>query len=296
MEACITEAYASFGVAPLGGASLDGWSKLADFQRCPYRYWLIHEQPKTDDLVSVGAKPVALELGSLFHAMLALHYMPASYGPYPTPYALAERVASFGATVETVDEAKRLYNAYFCHYGNAADEKFTPLGVEVPCGLSEVHTSRLDLVASIGGATWIVEHKTASRETRDVLEGWWLDGEIIGEVLAYRISNFTDKYGPLAGVLVNITIKTKEPKFRRVEVVVTDDQLERYARDVDWWRKHRRQMRLDPNGYWPRKLQGCIGRYDTCTFWDHCRDANATDDARLNRLLTQSLEKGETDK
>src|SRR5262249_3347476 len=157
------------------------------------------------------------------HAMLACHYLTSGNSGselYPTPYALAERVLSVGGDQTIIDECKRLYAAYFNQYGNVADEGVKPLGVELPCGIEGIHTSRLDLLANIGDSTWIVEHKTASRESRDVIEGWWLDGEIIGEVYAYKLSKLEQLYGPLAGVIVNITIKTQVPKFRRVEVVV----------------------------------------------------------------------------
>lgn len=311
IEQCIREAYESFGVPPLGGASTDGWSKLADYQRCPYRYWLLYEQPPnvsflTDEKNGVEV-PAALELGALFHSMLAMHYSQNAksmlFSPtesmlfsdtksmlFPTPYALAERVAALGGNLAIVDEAKRLYGAYFGQYGNPQDEGITSLAVELGAGIEGIHTCRYDLLAERKDAgVWIIEHKTASSETRQVLEGWWLDGEILGEVYAYKLSGLDKVYGPLVGVCVNITFKTKVPKFRRVEVVVTDDLVEAYARDIAWWKGSRSACKS--TGQWPRKLQGCISRYDTCTFFDHCRNADATDSERLQRMLELSLKR-----
>lgn len=291
IEQCIREAYESFGVPPLGGASTDGWSKLADYQRCPYRYWLLHEQPKVEPEGGNVEVPAALELGALFHSMLAMHYSQNIKSPlFPTPYALAERVAALGGNLAIVDEAKRLYAAYYNQYGNPQDEGISTIAVELGAGIEGIHTCRYDLLAERKDAgVWIIEHKTASSETRQVLEGWWLDGEILGEVYAYKLSGLDKVYGPLVGVCVNITFKTKVPKFRRVEVVVTDDLVEAFARDIAWWKGSRSACKS--TGVWPRKLQGCISRYDTCTFFDHCRNADATDSERLQRMLELSLKR-----
>ncbi len=181
---------------------------------------------------------------------------------------------------------------YFNRYNNPSTEGIQPLAIELGAGVEGIHTCRYDMLASINGGTWIVEHKTASRESRDVIESWWNDGEIIGEVYGYKLSGLEKVYGPLVGVLVNIVIKTKEPKFRRVEVVIPDSLVDRYARDRQYWAVARDTARQTAN--WPRKLQGCISRYDTCTFWDHCRNADETDSNRLLGLLTASIEKGKT--
>jgi hypothetical protein len=298
IEQALTAAYKSFNVPALGGASVNGWSKLYDFQRCPYRYNLLHNQQELLELSSVS-KPASLELGSMLHSMLAMHYirsMPtAKYNvatdagriAWPTPYALAERVISLEANPAIVDEARRLYSAYFNHYGNAETEGWQPLAIELDAGDPRIHTCRFDMVARINGGVWIVEHKTASRESRDVIEGWWLDGEILGEVYGYRLSQLNEVYGPLVGVLVNIVVKTQVPKFRRVEVVVTDEVLKQYAQDSLYWRSER--YKCSRENRWPKKLAGCIGRYDTCAFFDHCRDADNTDSDRLKRMLELSL-------
>lgn len=292
MDELIIEAYKSFNVAPLGGASGDGWSKMNDFQRCPYRYWLLHEPKKIPLTQLSGETPTALALGSLFHSALAMHYMPvlvprAGNNEYPTPFALLHRIESLGGNKDIVNTCIDLYGAYFNKYHAPHDEGMVPLGIEVLAGDPSKHTCRLDMVAKHNGGIWIVEHKTSSRETREVTEGWWLDGEILGEVYGWKLSGLDHVFGPLTGVLVNIVIKTTVPKFRRVEVVVTDKLLEAYKNDLAFWRGFRQSMR--DLGKWPRKLNGCIGRYGMCEFWDHCRDADSTDDERLNRMLQLSI-------
>lgn len=292
IDQCLIEAYASFNVPPLGGASNDGWSKLSDYQRCPYRYYMLHEAPKTAEAPFYVA-PESLEIGSLMHAMLAMHYMKGMRGVtnYPTAYALAERVRSLNASPGIVDECKRLYAAYANHYQNPHDEGLQPLAVEYPAGVDGIHTCRYDMLAKRDGGVWNYETKTASRETREVTEGWWLDGEIIGQHYAYKLSGLDKLFGPLIGTCINIIIKTQVPKFRRVEVVIPDDVLDAYIADSKFWRGQRDSMRA--MRYFPRKLQGCIGRYSMCELWDHCRNADATDSERLTRMLQLSIDKNE---
>lgn len=300
IQRCMDKAYESFGVPPLGGASQDGWSKMADFQRCPYRYWAMHEQPKDSGLIPMGGTPVALELGALFHALLACHYIGScptgAYSEnYPTAFELINRMRSLGANETIMAEGERLYIAYFNHYSNPHAEGISPLAIELPAGTEGIHTCRFDMLSHHDGNTsgvWIDEHKTASRETRDVLESWWNDGEIIGEVYGYKLSGLEAVYGPLIGVSVNIVIKTKEPKFRRVEVVIPDSLVERYANDRAYWAGDRKAMHRA--GAFPRKLAGCIGRYDMCSLWDHCREAETTDSGRMMSLLQASIDKNAT--
>lgn len=299
IQQCIDKTYASYNVPSLGGASVDGWSKISDYMRCPYRYWALHGQPTQliDALIPLGPKPVALELGALFHALLACHYIGSvpgaanaiSYPEYPTAFEFIERMRTLGADESILTEAQRLYIAYYNHYGNSHDDGLQPVAIELAAGLEKIHTCRFDMLAyDKAGGLWIVEHKTASRESRDVLESWWLDGEIIGEVYGYELSGLAKQFGLLVGVLVNIVIKTTVPKFRRVEVVIPPDLLARYASDRTYWGQARELNKLAQ--HWPRKLQGCISRYDTCSLWDHCRDAETTDSGRMMNLLQRSID------
>ena len=210
MAQALKTAFASFGCEPLGGPSEDGWSKMLDFQRCEYRYYLKHE---------LGAVPIggdartALEIGELIHACLALHYcraLPEGYPGWranpPSPLLLLDTLENLGVDMVALQTARRLYYGYAEHYVN---EDIQPVAIEFPFGKVGDHTCRYDMLAVHQGALWVYEHKSASSESADVLEGWWLDGEIIGEVYVARKYQIEKLFGmPLAGVLINLMFKT----------------------------------------------------------------------------------------
>jgi len=124
-------------------------------------------------------------------------------------------------------------------------------------------------------AEGIITHNSARAMTAEVLESWWLDGEILGELYAWKLSNLSEKFGaPLAGVMINIVSKTNPPACRRLEVVVPPVVLDGFQRDRQWWAQQREHMRR--TSQWPRSLHGCISRYEMCHYWSHCRDEDAS--------------------
>ena len=272
MAKAIELAFQSFGCEPLGGPSNDGWSKIADLQRCAYRYYLRHELQAT---VGDGAAPGALEVGSLYHASLALHYcrqLPEGFPGWrpnpPPPMDFVERVGELNADAAYVAEARRLLYGYLEHH---SPDDLEPVAVEYGAGIEGIHTCRFDMLAWRDGALWNVEHKTSAFESAQGNEAWWLDGEIIGEVYAWKLANLERLFGaPLAGVIINLAFKSKPPKYKRLDVVVPDKVLETYARDRQFWSQQREHFRRA--GHWPKSLWGCNARYDTCTYFEHCRD------------------------
>lgn len=278
MDLALARSFAAFDCEPLGGQSGDGWSKIGDLQRCPYRYYLRHEIGAIPVGASSPSGSAALEIGGLTHALLALHYcrmLPAGYpgsrkNP-PPPLDFLDRVQAAGADIHFVSEARRLFYGYLEHYGV---EDIHPVAIEYQAGIPGVHTCRFDMLAWKDGQLWNVEHKTASAETADVMNSWWLDGEIIGEVYGWKLSGLDKVFGaPLAGVMINMLFKTKPVRYRRLEVVIPDNVLAQYEQDRRFWAASREHFRK--TGYWPRALHGCMSRYDLCLFWDHCRDADA---------------------
>ncbi len=283
MNDVLPEAFRALGCEPLGGPSTDGWSKMNDFLRCPYRYYLRHQQNaiiKPDALIRAAPAP---EVGGLVHACLALHYcrlLPEGYPGWrkdpPSPLDLLDEVQKRGAELAYVQEARRLYYGYSEHYGAEGPEYgFEPVAVEMGAGIEGIHTCRYDMLAWNQGALWIYEHKTAHAETADVLEGWWLDGEILGEVYGFQLSKLDEVFmGKLVGVVINLLFKTTPPKFRRLEIVFPQKIIDSFAADRQHWGQQREHYRR--KGHWPRSLQGCMSRYDMCQYWAHCRDEDAS--------------------
>jgi hypothetical protein len=277
MAAALDAAFASFGCETPGGPSVNGWSRMSEFQRCPYAYYLRNVLSALPPEGYQTSGP--LEVGVLVHACLAVHYgrmLPPGYPGWqanlPSPDALLDAVTAANADIVFVQEARRLVEGYIDFYGF---EDIEPVAVEHSAGIEGIHTCRYDLLAWKDGALWNFEHKTASNDSGAALDAWWVDGEILGEMYAWKLSQLEEVFcGRLTGVVINLLIKSKVPRFRRVEIVVPDKVLDAYARDRRWWNDHRQQCLT--RGHWPRKLQGCASRFGLCAYYLHCRDEDAS--------------------
>ena len=298
MNEAIDQAFKFYGCETLGGASLDGWSKMSDFQRCRYRYYLKHELgavavDPTDQNLKIPYPP-NLEIGGLYHAALALHYarrLPEGYPGWPPKLPprreLLDKVEELRAEYNNVLEARRLYYGYSEHYGPELD--LEPVAVEFAAGVDGVHTCRFDTLVWEEGALWNLEHKSARAETTDVMESWWLDGEIIGQYYAWRISELDKVFGRLTGSIINLAFKSHPAEYRRLKVIIPEQVVDQYVEGApslraagirgdqyveDRMAGNADRERCRRTGRWPRSLQGCMSRYDRCAFWAHCRDAD----------------------
>ncbi len=281
MNEAIDAAFKFFGCETLGGASADGWSKMSDFQRCRYRYYLKHELgavavDPTDQNLKIPSPP-ALEVGGLYHAAMALHYarrLPEGYPgcqkDLPPPMDFLEKIEELRAEYNNVALARRLYYGYSEFYGPELD--LHPVAVELAAGTAGIHTCRYDTLVWEEGTLWNLEHKTAAAETVDVMESWWLDGEIIGQYYAWRLSGLDKVFGPLTGTIINLAFKSSPATYRRLKVIVPPQVIDQYIEDRMAGNVDRERCRR--SGRWPRSLQGCLSRYDRCAFWAHCRDAD----------------------
>jgi hypothetical protein len=124
--------------------------------------------------------------------------------------------------------------------------------------------------------TYILEHKSVSRFTADVLEGWKNDGEVIGQMMLWEKANLEERFGRCQGVIVNIIGKQKTPQFERVIVPPQVWQLDAHARDLDYWRALERMNRV--TNTWPRSRASCVTKYGMCDLHDHCASTAFGDD------------------
>lgn len=274
-EQVLNEAFALLGCERWGGASEDGWSKISDLLRCPYRYYLKHVRRVCS--TEMGASSKAQDTGSFTHALLAAYYAgQLSFSLYPgyrekcpTPEQVIEALRACGAEVEALTEAERLWSGYLDFWG---DDGLRPVAVEMPAGDAAVHTSRYDLVAlvedGIHDGLWVFDHKTTIPSVD--LDQWQLDGEILGEALSWELSEestwFFDE--PLRGICINVLFKGKFPKYQRLWQPIRFEVVNDFAAHRRYWRATAEiYQRLN---YWPRSHYGCRARYDKCAFWDHC--------------------------
>jgi hypothetical protein len=280
----LVEAFKALGCERWGGASVNGWSKISDFLRCEYRYYLKHIKGLTCSSVLSDSSP-ALEIGSYGHAALAAHYAgllpddryPGFRDNCPTPEALLVALDAAGAEPMALQEARTVWAGYTEHWGN---DGWTPMAVEMPAGDDGLHTCRYDLIASVADdihdGIWAVDHKLLSPKANPDL--YALDGEILGEALCWQLSNLDGTFGPLAGVCINVLFKGKPPKgmqpyFRRWFPL--DEELIRdFARNRMYWQARVNTcLKMDR---FSKSHYGCVARYDTCLFWDHCATLDAS--------------------
>lgn len=272
-DAVLTEAFASLGCDRWGGASEDGWSRISDLMRCPYRFYLKHDARMAPVNPSPTSK--ALDIGSYAHAGLAVHYaamLPEGYPGWqpnvPSVEALFAACEALNAGVEAMTEARQLLDGYIEHYGI---EPLVPVAVEMPCGEVGIHTSRLDLVAHVTeglhAGLWLFDHKCLT--PRSDLEVFHHDGEILGEIFSWRLSDLDSVFGePLVGACINVLFKDRIPRFERVWLAFTPELIEEFVRHRSHWRTLEDFYRR--NGYWPKSLYGCSARFGRCRFWQHC--------------------------
>jgi PD-(D/E)XK nuclease superfamily len=270
----LTEAFALLGCPRLGGISEDGWSKLSDFLRCPYRYYLKRERHLRPAIASESTE--ALDTGSFTHALLALHYAAGLPGPEypgfipncPTPAQLLAVLPQVGADPMALATATGLWDGYLDKwYGDG----WTPMAVEMGTGTEGVHTSRFDLVLhvedGIHDGFWIGEHKALS--PRADVEAYELDGEILGEMLAWRASNLDEVFGELRGVCINALIKSKVPAYRRLWIKVDWKLVDDFAASRRFWASDIITCRKIH--VWPKSHFGCRAHFEKCWYWEHCR-------------------------
>jgi hypothetical protein len=220
-----------------------------------------------------------LEIGSMVHVCLAVHYarrLPQGYPGWqahtPSPLELLDALVEEGVDAACAQEVRRVVYAYLEFYD---DTNIFPVAVEHGAGIPGIHTCRYDMLGWQDNALWVYEHKCLAIDKEDTIESWWLDGEILGELYAYRLSNLQATFGaPLAGVQMNLLFKTRPPKFRRIPIVVPENVMNTYIRDRNWWTGFRNNCQQ--TGCWPRALSGCINKYDRCAYWAHCRDEDSS--------------------
>lgn len=287
-EQVLEDAFKALGCERWGGASSNGWSKIGDFLRCPYRYYLKHERGMLAAGLLVDDSTSAQDTGSFAHVMLAAHYagmLPDDRYPgfrvnCPTPEQVDAALSAAGAEVEALQKAREVWEGYLDFYG---EDGWAPMAVEMPAGLPEFHTCRYDVIVSvedgIHDGIWEADHKILSPKSE--VENYELDGEILGQMLAWKLSGLASVFGPLEGVCVNVLYKGKMPKgrapylrrwFRYDEAAVKD-----FGRQRLYWQDsvERLRMQKGPIVFWPKSHYGCIGHYfDRCGFWDHCASLN----------------------
>lgn len=258
----------------VGGPSSErGWSAFNTLEQCAYRFKLKYRTPLPVVPGMSAIVPVALQVGSYFHMLLALHYLHMRDGKWlMEPEEFRDELAHENVSGEVLLEGDRLYSYYVARYEN---ERVEVLEVEkVFVMKNPAYSCRYDLilkVISCDGITpgiYVCDHKSAAHLGDSVLGGWRSDGEILGQLLVWRELGLEKTYGPLAGAMVNLISKTKLPEMARICVMPKDEVLNDFKMEI---KQHSAMLQVfDRHGHFPRSRAACTGRYGFCPFIDHC--------------------------
>lgn len=267
LDDVLKEIFEKYKMERLGGASGRGWSSYATFQRCPYLYKVTYVDGER------GVAALALETGSVFHTFMALHYLwMIDENLALNPFVCRDELMNNGARPEAVVQGWRVYDAYSMHY---EADYLMPLAMEEWAQGDNGNTCRYDLIARVDEAqpgivpgTYIVEHKTASRFTADLLEGWHNDGEVLGQIMVWKQAKLDKKFGKLRGTIVNIAGKQKVPQFQRVIVPAQAWHVREHAEDLKVWAALQEMYRA--TNTWPKARNNCVHRYGLCSLFQHC--------------------------
>lgn len=278
-----------------GGPSEGGLSPhTLEDARCWRLFYLLHV---------LGLRPMkaskALQFGSLFHYCLAARYLLGRERQYE-PCTL---VAQAGAA-ELAAEVKRLIEGMVAKYEVEEWETWCVRAVEYnmasfiecPVGNRTVKlpiTCRLDLVLGTkepkdphpaGGplvnGVLLVDHKTSSGITRDLLEGYGLDWQFNVQAVVFEEGGYEKVFGPLRGTLVNLASKARKtptpdsyarpraPLSKAVLAEFRDVQLRQLAGEV-YRRISDDTIRQDVS-QWPKDFRQCHGRWGRCRYFEIC--------------------------
>lgn len=270
------------GLPFLGGMSGPrGWSSISTYQLCPYLWHHTYGGGKVivDEKTPKGE---ALEIGTIVHTLLAIHYSKIIDPAYPLTmedaFAAMQKLL---VTASWLAFAWKLVQAYLIEHSTEL-EWMKPLAVEyLAADPSDGTSCRWDLVFEMTKpmfgnlpGVYVCNTKTARDNSRVTREQWKNDGQILGEVGLYQKLKYEKRWGKLRGACINIIIKTTVPQFYRSWVYPTKQQLRSHEYERSIWIA---QMELaKATGLFPRSRASCVTKWHgLCNLFDHCAGADA---------------------
>lgn len=222
-------------------ARIRGWSSISNYMICDRMFYY-----KTVKKYRKVEPSPALDIGILFHECLAAHYATGGQRTFEPLNACAE------SRPEIAIEVKRLLYAYFAAYVKEDAETWDIRAVETEIigditykdQVAKVY-SRLDLLVRkktkdqpvdpygpCRDGVYLVDHKVMARITRDLEEGYKMDGQFLLMGLLWHKNNLDEVYGPLKGFIINIVSKTKDVGLKRLVVNIQKEDFDRFERTM----------------------------------------------------------------
>jgi len=276
----------NFSSEEIGSESSFGSHRIKTYMACEFRAYLTYVRK----LVPVKENQ-ALALGTLVHACFARHYMTGGRDTW-RPIEVVEPYLP-----ELALEARSLLYAYFAKYATVEAETWDVRAVEQEVAARLTHdgkscplTARVDLVVAkrergaptspwgpVPQGVWLTDHKTAARMSQEYIRGYAFDFQLMTQAAIWRLADLDAVYGPLNGFMINILLKSKPPKFHRLEVAITRAETERFLhsitpRAVELYAKLQSKTKRADEKYWPQNMASCVGKY-LCRMFDYCESS-----------------------
>ncbi len=289
----------------VGGPSGRGWSYFSAATRCGQLFKKSFDVAADGLTRKIHGQP--LQIGALFHTLQALYYgaglgnaaiLPDRKGLVseeirlkgrrtrwtPPQTAADDLLRALKALCDddtapspdrfVVEEAERLFDAHTNWWSDKED--VTPLGVEVFAEHARIgYTCRYDLIGRVGvndpflpPGVYVFEKKTAKWIDELYLEGWALDGEILGEIMCWEAGGMPEMFGPLQGVVLDVVSKGKVPECRRIVLPPTLPAVEQHKKWIQWTAAQIQQWRAI--GVYPQAFGNCWTRYGRCEQFENC--------------------------
>jgi hypothetical protein len=158
--------------------------------------------------------------------------------------------------------------------------------VEVGDGTNIILVFRTDKLATWNSRLWIVDHKTAGK--LDLRELQKYEMALQFSAYSYAVTKFTKQM--VAGVIVDILVKTKVPQYHRdyktrneAELLEFEQEFVEVGKEI-LWRHERVKAGEDPKTVFYKNTDECF-RYGTCPYRELCLEDNPT-----RRLLYKKRE------
>lgn len=250
-----------------------GSSYYKRLRRCPREHALAKHAllaPVRDD--------EALTVGWLFHLGLEVYYRAQLAGADLVErerevWAKLRPIATEPGYEDTYVTLERCLASYFDRWRDV--DHWRVLAVEETVGVRwgrMEYSARFDLLVENldDKGFWIVEHKTARALTSDLIEGYQLDLQTLGQVWLARSCLDLKALPPFRGVVVNITTKHVKPQHQRVLVCPSDAHLRAWQQSMGDWTSI--AQRMEELGY-PQAFGTCTGPdrgYRRCNYFELC--------------------------
>jgi len=211
----------------LGGPSIWGSSRWAAFKKCPFYYHTFYVRNMRPTKVDE-----ALEVGGLYHEARARYHQATVDGlgddaAVQTGYDIINRaekaVPAFAATV------RRLFKGWLVHSGPGTvnDNRENIGGIEQLIEHLDgpfPYSTRIDLWNYNGDGVELVEIKTTSRRSGQLLSSYKMDSQFLGQMYLWKKVMEPRGFPRLTKYTIDLAVKTDPPQYSR-EIAPVDYRL-----------------------------------------------------------------------